>query len=255
MARKPARSSKSSRITSNPSEPRQETQSRSLKIRIDDLITLEPLTKNQSKFFESYDNGDDFIVAHGYPGTGKSFLSLYKGLEEILDPSNKMEKLIIVRSSVSGRDIGHLPGDETEKMNAFSAPYKSICSELFKRKDAFDRLVEQDKVFFESTSFLRGVTFDRSVIVVDESQNLSWQEFFTICSRAGLDSRFIFCGDFRQTDLDKKKNDLSGLNKFLGVADKMKGCTKIEYEVDDIVRSQLVKDFIIATVRYEENEK
>lgn len=255
MARKPARSSKSNRITSNPSEPRQETQSRSLKIRIDDLITLEPLSENQRLLFEAYDSGDDFIIAHGYAGTGKSLISVYKALEEVLDPSNKIEKLVIIRSAVSSRDLGHLPGDISEKVSAYSIPYQGICEFLFNRKDAWDRLIEQGKIVFESTSFLRGVTFDRSAIVVDEIQNATWMETNTICTRAGLDSRFIFCGDFRQTDLAKKKNDLSGLNKFLGVADKMKGCTKIEFEIDDICRSQLVKDFIIATVRYEENEK
>jgi phosphate starvation-inducible protein PhoH len=254
MARKYKDSSKAPRQDTR-QEQKEPVQSRSLKIRIDDLITLKPLTENQKKLFEAYDNDDDFIITHGYAGTGKTFLAIYKGLEEVLDPFNKMDKVIIVRSAVSGREIGHLPGDTDEKMDVYAAPYKNICAELFKRKDAWDRLVEQGKIVFESTSFLRGCTFDKSVIVVDELQNLSWQECSTICTRAGNDSRFIFCGDFRQTDLDKKKNDLSGIHKFLKVADKMKGCTKIEYAVEDIVRSQLVKDFIIATVRYEEAEK
>ena len=222
-----------------------------LKIRIDDLQTFDPLTNNQKKFFEAYKRGDYFIALHGAAGTGKTFCALYKALEEVLDKSNPFSKIIIVRSAVQSRDIGHLPGDVNEKMEIFQQPYMQICSTLFERRDAYDRLSEQGYIEFISTSFIRGMSFDDAIIIVDECQNLSWEEINTCMTRVGYRSKIIFCGDYRQTDL-KKKNDLSGLKKFLEIADLMDSHTRIEFTVDDIVRSSLVKDFILATMQYED---
>lgn len=223
----------------------------SLKIRIDDLRTFDPLTNNQKKFFDAYKRGDYFIALHGVAGTGKTFCALYKALEEVLDKSNPFNKIIIVRSAVQSREIGHLPGDVTEKMEIYQQPYRQICDTLFGRKDAWDRLEEQDHIEFISTSFIRGCTWDDAIIIVDECQNLTWEEINTCMTRVGYRSKIIFCGDYRQTDL-KKSNDKSGLGKFLDIAKLMDSHSRIEFTADDIVRSSLVKDWIIASLKYED---
>lgn len=223
-----------------------------LKVRIDDLKTFDPLTANQKLFFDSYKRGDYFIALHGVAGTGKTFCALYKALEEVLDKSNPFNKIIVVRSAVQSREIGHLPGDASEKMEIYQQPYHQICQTLFGRKDAWDRLEEQGHVEFISTSFIRGMSFDDAIIIVDEMQNLTFEEIDTVMTRVGYRSKIIWCGDYRQTDLNKKKNDVSGILKFFDIAMHMSAFTKIEFTVDDIVRSSLVKDYIIAKIRHED---
>jgi predicted ribonuclease YlaK len=224
----------------------------SLRIRIDDLKTFQPLTENQKKFFEAYRIGDYFIALHGVAGTGKTFCAMYKALEEVLDKGNPFDKIIVVRSAVQSREIGHLPGDVNEKMEIYQQPYVQICETLFGRKDAWSRLEEQHHVQFISTSFIRGMSFDDAIIIVDEMQNLSYEEIDTVMTRVGYRSKIIWCGDYRQTDLNKKKNDMSGILKFFDVAQHMSAFTRIEFTPDDIVRSSLVKDYILAKLKYED---
>jgi predicted ribonuclease YlaK len=223
-----------------------------LKIRIDDLKTFQPLTENQKSFFEAYRHGDYFIALHGVAGTGKTFCALYKALEEVLDKSNPFKKVIVVRSAVQSREMGHLPGDVDEKMDIYQQPYKQICHTLFDRKDAWDRLEEQGYVQFISTSFIRGMSFDDAIIIVDEMQNLNFEEIDTVMTRVGYRSKIIWCGDYRQTDLTKRKNDMSGILKFFDIAMHMAAFTRIEFTVEDIVRSSLVKDYILARIQQED---
>ena len=221
-----------------------------LKIRPEDLKQIEPLTENQRKFFELYDN-TNVLLLHGVAGTGKTYIALYKALKDVLDKGNCYKKVIIVRSAVPSREIGHLPGDEKEKTEVYTQPYIEICENLLKRKDAFDRLQEQHCVSFMITSFVRGITLDDSIILVDECQNMTDMELNSIITRVGDRSKIIFCGDFRQTDL-YKKTDMSGLKKFMVIADMMPSVKTIEFEVDDIVRSDIVKEYILARMSYEE---
>jgi len=224
----------------------------SLKLRIDDLKTFDPLTDNQKLFFDSYKRGDYFVALHGVAGTGKTFCALYKALEEVMDKSNPFRKIIVVRSAVQSREVGHLPGDVHEKMEIYQQPYRQICETLFDRKDAWDRLVEQGFIEFISTSFIRGMSFDDAIIIVDEMQNLTFEEIDTVMTRVGYRSKILWCGDYRQTDLNKKKNDMSGINKFFDIAYHMSAFTKIEFTPDDIVRSSLVKDYILAKLKHED---
>lgn len=223
-----------------------------LRIRIDDLKTFQPLTQNQKTFYDAYKRGDYFVALHGVAGTGKSFIAVYKALEEVLDKANTFDKIVIVRSAVQSREIGHLPGDIDEKMEIYQQPYRQICETLFGRKDAYQRLCEQGHIEFVSTSFIRGMSFDDCIIIVDEMQNMSFEELDTVMTRVGYRSKIIFCGDYRQTDL-KKGNDKSGLFKFFDIAHHMGAFTRIEFTPDDIVRSSLVKDYILAKIKYEDN--
>jgi predicted ribonuclease YlaK len=147
-----------------------------LRLRLDDLKTFDPLTDNQRLFFDAYKRGDYFVALHGVAGTGKTFCALYKAIEEVMDKSNPFAKIIIVRSAVQSREIGHLPGDVNEKMEIYQQPYRQICETLFGRKDAWDRLEEQGHIEFISTSFIRGMSFDDAIIIVDEMQNMTFEE-------------------------------------------------------------------------------
>ena len=224
-----------------------------LKLKLDNLKTFEPLTSNQKKFFDAYKRGDYFIALHGVAGTGKTFIAVYKALEEVLDKSNPFKKIIIVRSAVQSRDMGHLPGDIDEKLEIYQQPYHQICQTLFERKDAYDRLVEQGYIEFISTSFIRGMSFDDAIIIVDEMQNMNFEEIDTVMTRVGYRSKIIWCGDYRQTDL-KKAGDKTGILKFFDIAHHMSAFTRVEFEVGDIVRSSLVKDYILAKLQYEDKE-
>lgn len=225
-----------------------------LKVRLDDLKTFDPLTQTQKQFFDAYKRGDYFIALHGLAGTGKTFVALYKALEEVLDKSNPFTRVIIVRSAVPSREVGHLPGDLNEKIEIYKQPYQQICHTLFGRPDAYQRLEEQGYVEFISTSFIRGMSFDDAIIIVDEMQNCSFEEIDTVMTRVGYRSKIIWCGDYRQTDLNRKKNDMSGILRFLDIAQHMSSFTRIEFTIDDIVRSSLVKDYIIAKTKYEDYE-
>ena len=196
---------------------------------------IEPLTRNQLKAFES----DKNLILHGIAGTGKTFISCYLAFDDMV--KGVYNSLVIIRSAVPTRDIGFLPGNEKEKASVYEEPYKEIALELFQRGDAYEILKTKGLVHFMTTSFVRGITLKDAVIMVDECQNMSFHELDSIITRVGNNCRVIFCGDFRQSDL--KTN---GLESFMEILKNMGAFEFIDFEIKDIVRSEFVKEYIIA---------
>lgn len=212
-----------------------------LKLTLDDLLEVEALTENQAAFLNVYRKYDVHLL-HGVAGTGKTFLALYKALEDVLDKRSPYKEVILLRSAVPARNVGFLPGSLEEKAAVYETPYVKMCKMLFDRGDAYTRLKEQKTLDFMLTSFMRGDTLDNAIIIVDEVQNLDYQELYTTVTRVGTPSKIVFCGDTRQTDLSSKKD----LDKFMKVLDNMSCVHRVDFGIDDIVRGDIVKEFIIA---------
>ena len=214
------------------------------------LLDIEPITDNQKRLFESYKEGKH-IVAYGTAGTGKTFITLYNALSEILDDKTPYERIYLVRSLVSTREIGFLPGDHEDKADIYQIPYKNMVKYMFQMPSDADfemlygNLKAQESIKFWSTSFIRGTTLDNAIVIVDEFQNLNFHELDSIITRIGENSKIMFCGDASQSDLIKT-NDRNGIVDFMNVLRKMPSFDIIEFGIDDIVRSGLVKEYIIA---------
>lgn len=222
------------------------------KIRLADLKDIYPLTNNQENFFNFYRKGTTALLLHGVAGTGKTYIAMYNAFHEILENSN-YKKVVVVRSAVPSRDIGFLPGNEKEKVEVYSQPYQEICADLFPRfgEKAYNKLKEQNLISFMVTSYVRGLTLDNCVVIVDEAQNMTDMELNSIMTRVGQNTKIIFCGDFRQTDLNRR-HDMSGLKHFMNIANHMPSFRHVEFGVDDIVRGPLVKEYIIARLACED---
>lgn len=217
-----------------------------LRIKLDHLKTFQALTPNQERFFEMYRGGGYFIGLFGSPGVGKTFLALYRALEEVLAKDNPFKQIVVVRSMVQLREIGHLPGSLDEKQEIYELPYKEVCQTLFGRLDAWERLKEQGYARFISTTAIRGISIDDSIIIVDECQNMNWPEVNTVMSRCGHRSKIIWCGDYKQSDLIKSNKDSTAFHDFRRVATAMRAFQEVYFTPDDIVRSSLVKDWIVS---------
>ena len=223
--------------------------SKKIEITNSDLVKVEPITDNQKIVFESYKKGQNQFL-FGCAGTGKTFISLYLAFQEVLKNETPYDKVVVVRSLIPTREIGFLPGDEEDKAALYQVPYQNMVQFMFKQPNEqafsmlYDRLKQQGSFYFLSTSFLRGLTFDNSIIIVDECQNLNFHELDTIITRVGQDSKIIFCGDFMQTDLSKT-NEKNGLHDFLRILEEMEEFNCVEFNIGDIVRSGFVRNYLI----------
>ena len=218
-------------------------------INTDYLVDINPLTDNQKRLFDSYKE-QKHIIAYGVAGTGKTFVALYKALKEVLDDYSPYEKIYIVRSLVSTREIGFLPGDHEDKSSLYQIPYKNMVQSMFEMPDdnsyemLYDNLKAQETISFWSTSFIRGTTLDNAIVIIDECQNLNFHELDSIITRVGQDSKIIFCGDAAQTDL-QKISERTGIIDFQRILQNMEEFSLVEFGIEDIVRSGLVKSYLI----------
>ena len=221
----------------------------------DVMVDIKPLTKSQEKVFDAYKKGKN-IFAYGAAGTGKTFVALYLALREVLDQMSPYENVYIVRSLVSTREIGFLPGDHEDKSFLYQIPYKHMVKYMFEMSDdsefemLYGALKGQDTIKFWSTSFIRGTTLDNAIILVDEMQNLNFHELDSIITRVGENSKIIFCGDASQTDLTKT-NEKNGILDFMKIISAMEDdFTSIEFGLEDIVRSGLVRKYLLAKLAF-----
>jgi phosphate starvation-inducible PhoH-like protein len=212
-------------------------------VKLEHLQPFDAITGNQQKACDYWDKGLNLILS-GSAGTGKTFIAMNLALEEVLDRETPYDKLIIVRSIVPTRDIGYLPGDEEEKKQVYTLPYVGICSEIFGNGEAWTRLVMQKKVSFESTSFIRGTTFNKAIIMVDEMQNLNFHELDSVVTRVGNNCKLIMCGDYYQSDF-KREDEKRGIMDFLNIVESLQQFELIEFSWKDIVRSDFVRDYIM----------
>ena len=214
------------------------------------MRSIEPLTENQKELFRCYENNQN-LVAYGCAGTGKTFITLYNALQDVLDEKTPYEKIYIVRSLVATREIGFLPGDHEDKSSLYQIPYKNMVKFMFEMPTDADfemlygNLKTQGTISFWSTSFIRGTTLDNAVIIVDEFQNLNYHELDSIITRVGENSKIMFCGDATQTDLVKSA-ERNGIADFMKILRVMPSVDIVEFEVEDIVRSGLVKEYLLA---------
>ena len=213
-------------------------------IKIDELYTYEPLTENQKKAYNSWDDGDHLCLT-GTAGTGKTFVALYLALESILEKQGPHHKITVIRSVVPTRDMGYLPGTKEEKQEVFETPYKNIMVELLGDDSPYRRLVHNHQLQFITTSYIRGMTIDNSIIIVDEMQNLNFHELDSVITRVGHNCRLIFCGDYHQSDF-KEGGEREGIMKFMRIIESMKDFTIVNFGWEDIVRSDFVRDYIMA---------
>ena len=216
----------------------------------DYLIDIDPLTENQKRLFDSYSD-DKHIVAYGCAGTGKTFITLYNALADVLSENTPYERIYLVRSLVSTREIGFLPGTYEDKSDIYQIPYKNMVKYMFQMPTDSDfemlygNLKAQETIKFWSTSFLRGTTLDNAIVIVDEFQNLNFHELDSIITRVGENTKICFCGDATQSDL-QKTNERNGIIDFMRILRAMPSFDVIEFGIDDIVRSGLVKEYLVA---------
>ena len=221
-------------------------------INSDQLLDIKPLTPTQDKVFEEWTN-DKNLCLYGAAGTGKTFVALYLALKAVLDENTPYEKIYIVRSLVATREIGFLPGDHDDKAALYQIPYKNMVQYMFEMPSdsdfdiLYDKLKEQETISFWSTSFIRGTTLDNSIVIIDEMQNLNFHELDSIITRCGQDTKIIFSGDAVQSDL-QKTNERNGILNFMSIIRNMKEFSCIEFNIQDIVRSGLVRSYLVAKI-------
>lgn len=219
------------------------------RVSLNEIETIEPITDNQSKAFKHWADGNHLIMS-GSAGTGKTFMGLYFALKAMMENPLLYHRVMIIRSLVATRDSGHLPGTKEEKEEPYKLPYKNLCDEIFGYEGAYAKLESSKQLQFETTSYIRGTTFDNCIIVVDEMQNMNFHELDSVITRVGLDCRIIFAGDYRQTDF-RWADEKEGILKFLEIVDQMRFFRRVDFGWHDIVRSDFVRDYIMTKEQLE----
>ena len=214
------------------------------------LVDIQPITENQKRLCESYSAGKN-IIAYGAAGTGKTFITLYNAIKEVLNAETPYKKVYIVRSLIATREVGSVLGDIEDKSRLYQVPYEHMVKYMFQMSsdeefhNLYRNLKDQGTINFLSTSYIRGTTLDDAIVIVDEFENLNFNELDSIITRVGQNSKIHFCGDATQSDLEQT-TERNGIVDFIKVTRGMPSVDIIEFGIDDIVRSGIVKEYLIA---------
>lgn len=227
----------------NVAKPKREKVVKTIAVK-DHLALVEkvvPMNETQRQMIFAFSQGLN-IVAYGSAGTGKSYVGCALALEKLF--KRQSEKIVIVRSAVSSRSLGFLPGNLDEKADPYKAPYKQIINRLCGNGTAWDILIKKEMIEFITSSYVRGITIDNATVIVDEFQNCNQNEAMSILTRVGENCQVILLGDTKQTDL---KKDESCFDWVMSVAQRMpRWFDLVHFYPKDIVRSGFCKDLIIA---------
>ena len=214
------------------------------------LVDIQPITENQKRLCESYSAGKN-IIAYGAAGTGKTFITLYNAIKEVLNAETPYKKVYIVRSLTATRETGIVSSNHEEQSWLYQVPYQSMVKYMFQMSsdlefnNLYRNLKDQGIINFLSTSYIRGTTLDDAIVIVDEFENLNFHELDSIITRVGQNSKIHFCGDATQSDLEQTI-ERNGIVDFIKVTRGMPSVDIIEFGIDDIVRSGIVKEYLIA---------
>ena len=218
------------------------------------LLEIEAIGPAQTKAFAAYKEDKNLFLT-GSAGTGKTFILLYLAFQDVFNDESPYDKVIVIRSLLPSRDAGFHSGSLEEKAMYYQAPYRMLVKFLFEMqsKDEFaalwDLLIDQESVEFQTTSFLRGQTFDNAIILCDEAQNLNFAELDTVMCRVGQNSKIMFSGDEAQTAFINN-DDKEGMYNFQGILGEMEECEVIKFGIGDILRSGLCRSYLIAKEQF-----
>ena len=205
-------------------------------------------TKNQKRFYKAIEHPDHRIVlAHALAGAGKTYISIQKGLEMLLNRTSNIDKIIIINPTVDvGNEdkLGYLPGDLMEKIEVHNESSVFILNKIIGPAET-KKLIEKGKIEFRVLNFMRGINFENAYIILDEAQNASPLQLKTLITRISDDSTLVIQGDLSQCDKYRangtpawQKSGFYDVWKRLAMVD---GVYQIEFQREDCIRSGIVK--------------
>jgi phosphate starvation-inducible PhoH-like protein len=204
------------------------------------VVSLVPLNDRQRLYIDAIRAHDQVIVC-GYSGTGKTYIAATVAAN--MYATKQIDRIILTRPNVSvGKDLGYLPGDLNEKFSPWAAPVLEVLMQQL-GKGVVDTGIKNGNIEMAPLSTMRGRSFKDAFIILDEAQNTSIPEIKMFLTRIGEGSKVIVNGDIKQSDI----NQQSGLSKIIHLVKKYRmDIPVIEFTVDDIVRSEICKQWIIA---------
>jgi phosphate starvation-inducible PhoH-like protein len=207
------------------------------------------LTEKQNNLYKGIRN-NILTVVHGPAGTSKTYTTCYAALALLAD--KKIERIIITKPiQESGENLGFLPGSMEDKLHPYKQSYYTTFCKII-GKPTTDMLFSTEEIIFEPLAYMRGSTYDNSLMLLDECQNASIKQLMLWITRLGKDSKAVMMGDTSQYDVRKKD---SGYNDFIKLVDGMKDLNLFEFTNEDIVRNKFLVEIANRYDKYRSEQK